>query len=69
MRIAICLVVAGGVINGAAAHEHHNEDIPEGSVVSPDPLDSILWLHIAGMILSFGECLFTGEGLRFCGGR
>lgn len=36
------------------AHEHNGENIPEGEVVSPDPLDTILWLHIGGMIASFG---------------
>ncbi|KAF8477399.1 hypothetical protein BDZ91DRAFT_709183 [Kalaharituber pfeilii] len=38
----------------ADAHEHHEDKIPEGSVVSPDPLDTILWLHIGGMITAFG---------------
>lgn len=37
-----------------AAHEHHEDGIPEGSVISPDPLDNILWIHIFTMIVSFG---------------
>lgn len=41
--------------NLGRAHDHgHGENIPDGAVVSPDPLDGVLWMHIAGMILSFG---------------
>jgi hypothetical protein len=35
------------------AHGGHDR-IPEGEAVSPDPIDSILWMHILLMILSFG---------------
>lgn len=37
-----------------AAHDHHSNGIPEGSFISPDPLDNILWIHIFAMVASFG---------------
>lgn len=42
------------------AHEHDEESIPEGSVVSPDPIDKILWLHILFMATAFGILFPTG---------
>jgi len=36
-----------------AAHDHH-EELPEGQVITFDPVDSILWTHIVFMSLSFG---------------
>jgi len=51
---AALAAIAPGSSIFACAHEHHGENIPEGSVISPDPLDTILWLHIGGMIASFG---------------
>ncbi|CUS10934.1 unnamed protein product [Tuber aestivum] len=42
------------------AHEHHAEEIPEGEAVSPDPLDSILWIHIFTMMAAFGMVLPFG---------
>ncbi|KAK9247397.1 hypothetical protein V1506DRAFT_470741 [Lipomyces tetrasporus] len=36
------------------AHEHHEEEIPEGEYISVEPIDSILWIHIALMMLAFG---------------
>lgn len=50
----LAAIVASGSWGFAHAHEHHGENIPEGSVISPDPLDTVLWLHIGGMIASFG---------------
>ncbi|KAI9749152.1 MAG: hypothetical protein M4579_006982 [Chaenotheca gracillima] len=44
----------------AAGHEHHMEDIPEGEFVSPDPIDTILWIHIMIQILAFGLVFPTG---------
>ncbi|ETI23818.1 hypothetical protein G647_05624 [Cladophialophora carrionii CBS 160.54] len=38
----------------ASAHGGHTDKIPEGEAVSPDPLDSRLWMHILLMILAFG---------------
>lgn len=49
---AILLSLSSTVL--VAAHEHHEEGIPEGKFVSLDPLDNILWLHIFAMIASFG---------------
>ncbi|KAH0609852.1 uncharacterized protein H6S33_012398 [Morchella sextelata] len=45
---------------GASAHEHASDAVPEGSVISPDPVDSILWLHIFAMLASFGVIFPTG---------
>jgi Ni/Fe-hydrogenase subunit HybB-like protein len=42
------------------AHEHHEEDLPPGQSVSFDPVDSILWMHIFFMTLSFGILFPTG---------
>ncbi|KAI5806552.1 putative integral membrane protein [Peziza echinospora] len=51
---ALYLILAGSLRTIVSAHEHGGENIPDGSVVSPDPLDTILWLHIVGMITAFG---------------
>ncbi|KAF8443531.1 hypothetical protein BGX38DRAFT_1199654 [Terfezia claveryi] len=51
---ALTAIVASRGPSFARAHEHHEQNIPEGSVISPDPLDTILWLHVGGMIASFG---------------
>ncbi|KAI4190500.1 MAG: hypothetical protein L6R41_000735 [Letrouitia leprolyta] len=45
---------------GAAAHEHHDDNIPEGEVISPDPIDTTLWIHIFIQILAFGLVFPTG---------
>ena len=58
----VVLATLVGSLPSAHAHEHDVENIPEGSVVSPDPLDLILWLHIAGMIVSFGMFLCSDTG-------
>jgi Domain of unknown function (DUF2427) len=42
------------------AHEHHDEDLPPGQAVSFDPVDTILWMHIFFMTLSFGILFPTG---------
>ncbi|BFZ61180.1 hypothetical protein YB2330_002239 [Saitoella coloradoensis] len=49
-----------GFANLAVAHEHHTEAIPENAYVSNDPIDTILWLHIACMTLAFGIIFPTG---------
>lgn len=41
-------------------HEHHTDKIPDGSAVSLDPIDSILWAHIFLMIIAFGIIFPTG---------
>ena len=56
-NLVVLATLFGFLPNAAHAHENDAENIPEGSVVSPDPLDVILWLHIAGMIVAFGKFL------------
>ena len=46
------------------AHEHHDEDLPPGQVVTFDPVDSILWTHIFFMTLAFGVLFPTGMVTR-----
>ncbi|KAI9837529.1 MAG: hypothetical protein M1819_007180 [Sarea resinae] len=41
-------------------HEHHTDEIPEGEGVSKDPIDTILWIHIAIQMFSFGIIFPTG---------
>ena len=48
------------------AHEHHDEDLPPGQAVSFDPVDSILWMHIFFMTLSFGILFPTGMVRALC---
>lgn len=60
--LVVLATLFGSLPSAAHAHEHDVENIPEGSVVSPDPLDLILWLHIAGMIVSFGTFLCSDTG-------
>jgi len=43
-----------------AAHEHHDEELPPGQAITFDPVDSILWMHICFMTLSFGVLFPTG---------
>ncbi|KAI4213680.1 MAG: hypothetical protein LQ351_003646 [Letrouitia transgressa] len=42
------------LVRTAIAHEHHDDKIPEGAAVSPDPIDSTLWIHIVIQIVTFG---------------
>jgi len=49
-RVLLLLLASGNIVS---AHDHGG-GIPEGSVVSPEPLDSILWWHICAMIVAFG---------------
>ncbi|KAF1957244.1 hypothetical protein CC80DRAFT_592547 [Byssothecium circinans] len=44
----------------AQAHEHHMDNIPEGDGTSPDPIDSILWIHILIQSLAWGILFPTG---------
>lgn len=52
----LCAYLAGRV----DAHEHHDDKIPDGQAVSPDPLDSILWIHIIIQTVAFGLIFPTG---------
>ncbi|KAM7203119.1 Protein of unknown function (Ytp1) domain containing protein [Rhypophila sp. PSN 637] len=38
----------------ASAHDHHDDDIPEGFTISAEPLDATLWAHIFIQMLAFG---------------
>lgn len=42
------------------AHEHHMDKIEEGQVVSSDPIDSILWIHILIQAVAWGVLFPTG---------
>jgi hypothetical protein len=46
--------------SSALAHEHHTDEIPEGSGISAEPLDSILWTHIVVQTCAFGIVFPTG---------
>ncbi|KAL9018502.1 MAG: hypothetical protein Q9185_004194 [Variospora sp. 1 TL-2023] len=53
--------VAGlSLVYRVAAHEHHGDQIPEGEAVSPEPIDTTLWIHIFIQIISFGLIFPTG---------
>lgn len=52
--------MGSGLVKMADAHEHHGENIPEGEAISAEPLDTILWLHIALQTLAFGLIFPTG---------
>lgn len=39
LHIASCLLL----VAQATAHEHHNDDIPEGQAISAEPLVSLLY--------------------------
>ncbi|KAK4984849.1 hypothetical protein LTR66_008365 [Elasticomyces elasticus] len=43
-----------------SAHEHHDDKIPGGEGLSPDPIDSILWTHILLQTLAWGILFPTG---------
>ncbi|KAI9840851.1 MAG: hypothetical protein M1837_001265 [Sclerophora amabilis] len=55
--IAMVWMFLAGIVQG---HEHHMDDIAEGESISPDPIDTILWLHIGTQILAFGLIFPTG---------
>ncbi|KZF22602.1 hypothetical protein L228DRAFT_229761 [Xylona heveae TC161] len=58
LQLSILLIL--GLLNAAQAHEHHTDEIPEGQAVSAEPLDTILWIHIAIQMLAFGIIFPTG---------
>ncbi|KAG9387846.1 DUF2427 domain containing protein [Pyrenophora tritici-repentis] len=47
-------------ITTTTAHEHHMDNIKQGNVVSDDPMDSILWIHILIQTLAWGLIFPTG---------
>jgi hypothetical protein len=42
-RLAVALLIAA-IAGTSFAHEHHDDAIPEGEVISPDPLVSWKWI-------------------------
>ncbi|KAI9746638.1 MAG: hypothetical protein M1818_000352 [Claussenomyces sp. TS43310] len=42
------------------AHEHHEDEIPEGEGISAEPIDAILWIHILMQMFTFGIIFPTG---------
>lgn len=48
------LVIASTLLALARAHEHVTSNVQHGAVISADPIDRKLWLHIAIMMLAFG---------------
>jgi hypothetical protein len=44
----------------ATAHEHAVNKIAEGEVISQDPIDSILWIHILVQGFAWGIIFPTG---------
>ncbi|KAL8744994.1 MAG: hypothetical protein Q9190_002835 [Brigantiaea leucoxantha] len=65
--LRVLLVACLTFVQTALAHEHHDDKIPEGSVVSPDPIDATLWIHIIIQIVSFGIIFPTGMVLGTVG--
>ena len=78
----LTLCIAALLVRLTVAHEHHDDKIPEGEAVSPDPIvypspplmwiilttsqDSTLWVHIVIQILAFGIIFPTGMVLGVC---
>ncbi|KAI4260256.1 MAG: hypothetical protein LQ352_000378 [Teloschistes flavicans] len=56
----LALIVGLALVQRAASHEHHDDKIPEGEAISPDPIDTTLWIHIIVQILAFGLIFPTG---------
>ncbi|KAF2452299.1 hypothetical protein BDY21DRAFT_359567 [Lineolata rhizophorae] len=48
------------IVRTTFAHEHHDEDIPEGAAISDDPIDSILWVHMIMQTFVWGLLFPTG---------
>ena len=46
---SIAIVALCGLVR-VYAHEHHDDNIPEGDVVSPDPLVSTIIHHAIGVL-------------------
>ncbi|KAG8532087.1 uncharacterized protein KY384_003724 [Bacidia gigantensis] len=59
LRLTV-LAILSTLVKFAYTHEHHEDAIPEGQAVSPEPIDSILWAHILIQILAFGIIFPTG---------
>ena len=81
-RRCLSLCMTALLVRLTVAHEHHDDKIPEGEAVSPDPIvcpspppmwtilmtsqDSTLWVHIVIQILAFGVIFPTGMVLGVC---
>lgn len=57
---AITVTAVALLASLTSAHKHHNDNIPEGEGVSPDPIDSILWAHILLQMTTWGLLFPTG---------
>ena len=55
----LALVAAALFTTSTLAHGGH-EAIPEGEVISPEPIDSTLWIHILVQSLAWGVIFPTG---------
>ncbi|KAL1296516.1 hypothetical protein AAFC00_000025 [Neodothiora populina] len=53
-RSLSCLSTLAVLATTARAHGHHPETIPEGSAISAEPIDSILWIHILIQMVAWG---------------
>ena len=53
------LVILAAFSSFVASHEHH-EELPDGQVITFDPVDGILWTHIFLMSFTFGVLFPTG---------
>lgn len=60
LRPIFVFTVLSLVFPFASSHEHHDEELPPGQVITFDPVDGILWTHIFFMALSFGILFPTG---------
>ncbi|ETS76212.1 hypothetical protein PFICI_11599 [Pestalotiopsis fici W106-1] len=52
-RLPATLLLAA-TIPMASGHDHDSSEIPEGETISPEPLDTILWIHIFIQMLAWG---------------
>lgn len=51
------------LLSQVEAHEHHDDQIPEGEAISPDPIDIKLWMHMLLQILTWGVIFPAGMTL------
>ncbi|ROT34509.1 YTP1 protein [Sodiomyces alkalinus F11] len=54
------IIILASFPTAVLAHDHGENKIPEGHVVSPEPLDATLWVHIFLMMLAFGVIFPVG---------
>lgn len=59
-RVAAFTVALFSAATAVNAHEHHMDKIEQGHVISEDPIDSILWIHILIQAVAWGVLFPTG---------